>query len=415
MMNYVIVGNSTAAIGTVEGIRSVDTKGTITLISDESYHTYSRPLISYYLSGKIPESKMYSRPKDYYERLAIIPRLGSRVSSIRLEEKTVVLESGENIPYDRLMLATGGKPIVPPMSGRDLKGVHTFIKWDDALGLGKVLKSGNRIVVIGAGITGLKAAEALIKCGVEVIIVELASRVLSELLDETAAALVQRTLENHGIKFYLRSKVTEILGARGRVSGVCLNNETTIKCEQVVIALGVSPNTDLVRDTEIRVNRGILVDEHMATSVVDVYAAGDVAEGYDTLYRERRVLPILPNAYKQGFNAGVNMTGKVQSFGGSFAMNSIGFFDLPMITAGIVMPEGEGFSELIDTTSSKSYRKVVLREDRIVGYIALNKVDRAGMMVGLMEKEVDVGDLLEHLFEGDFDHVSFSKEFRQEQ
>ncbi|AFM39804.1 NAD(P)H-nitrite reductase [Desulfosporosinus acidiphilus SJ4] len=411
-MNYVVVGNSTAAIGTVEGIRSADTKGKITLISDESYHTYSRPLISYYLSGTLPVTKMYYRPKDYYKRLDIIPRLGERVSSLRLEDKSVVLESGETIPYDRLMLATGGKPIVPEMSGCDLRGVHTFVKWDDILGLEKVLKPGKRVLVIGAGLTGLKAAEALIKCGVEVTVVELANQVLNSILDEPAAALVQKTLEDHGIKFYLQTRVKEILGRKGRVSGIAFQDGTTLKCEQVVLALGVNPNIDLVNDTQIQVNRGILVNEHMATSVMDVYAAGNVAEGYDTIYRQWRVFPLLANAYKQGFNAGLNMSGLVRSYSGSFAMNSIGFFDLPMITAGILKPEGEGFTELIDTTIPRDYRKLVLREGRIVGYIALNKVESAGTISALMEKEIDVREFQEQLLKEDFDPVNYLKQVK---
>ncbi|WP_088227986.1 FAD-dependent oxidoreductase [Desulfosporosinus sp. FKB] len=413
-MNYVIVGNSAAAIGTVEGIRSADTNGRITLISDESYHTYSRPLISLYLSEKLPVSKTYYRPKDYYQRLDLAPRLGERVSTLKLEDKLVVLESRETIPYDRLMLATGGKPIMPKIPGCDLKGVHTFIKWDDVLGLEKALAPGKRIAVIGAGLTGLKAAEALIKCGVDVTVVELAGQVLNTVLDEPAAYLVQKKLEDHGIKFFLHTIITGIIGRKGKVLGVSFQDGTTLKCGQVVFALGVSPNIDLVKDTQIQVNRGILVDEHMATSVADVYAAGNVAEGYDTIYRQRRVFPILANAYKQGFNAGLNMSGSVRSYCGSFTMNSIGFFDLPMITAGILKPGGEEFVELIESTSPENYRKAILREGRIVGYTALNKVNGAGSILELMEKEIDVSNFQEQLFNENFDLVNFLKEDQRE-
>jgi len=415
-MNYVIVGNSAAAIGTVEGIRSIDRDGKITVISDEPYHTYSRPLISYYLFGKVSKDKIYYRPKDFYERMEITPRLGVRVSALEINEKLVILDSNEHIPYDRLMLATGGKPIVPPIPGREMSGVHSFFKWDDVLGLEKVIEPGTHVVVIGAGLIGLKAAEALIKRGAKVTVVELAKRVLSAILDETAASLVQKSLEGHGIQFYLGTTVAEIQGEQGNVSGVRLQDETNLACDQVVMAIGVSPKTDLAKETEIKVNRGILVDEHMSTSIADVYAAGDVAEGYDILYRQQRVLPILPNAYKQGFNAGVNMAGQVRAYGGGFAMNSIGFFDLPMITAGIAKPEGEGFTELIDMTDLlKGYRKIVLREGRIVGYIALNQVDRAGLLTGLMEKEVDVRAFQEHLLKEDFGYVYLPQEFRCEE
>ena len=219
---------------------------------------------------------------------------------------------------------------------------------------------------------------------------------------ELALAAVDSRLRDEGI----RNQVSLVVGGR-------LNPD--IGSERA-FNLIISPNADLAKGTEIKVNRGIVVDEHMSTSVADVYAAGDVAEGYDILYRQQRVLPILPNAYKQGFNAGVNMAGKVRAYGGGFAMNSIGFFDLPMITAGIVKPEGEGFTELMDSKEpSKSYRKVVLREGRIVGYIALNHIDRAGILTGLMEKEVDVRAFQEHLLKEDFGYAYLPQEFRYEQ
>lgn len=170
----------------------------------------------------------------------------------------------------------------------------------------------------------------------------------------------------------------------------------------------------LLRDTEIKVNQGILVNPRMATSVDDVYAAGDVSEGYDRLYQENRVLPILPNAYKQGFIAGVNMAGGSSEYQGGFAMNAIGFFDLPMLTAGIIKPNDPGFTEYVQEDQSKqSYKKIVLRDGKLVGYIALNSVDRAGILTGLMEQEVDVTSFQEHLIKEDFGYIHFPPELRQ--
>ncbi|MHB1652854.1 MAG: NAD(P)/FAD-dependent oxidoreductase [Desulfitobacteriaceae bacterium] len=415
-MDYVIVGNSAAAVGAIEGIRSVDKTGKITLFSDEPYHTYSRPLISYYLFGKVTEDKMYYRPLDYYEHMGVDANLGTKVVSLLTGEKAVILESGVKVGFDQLVLATGGKPIVPPMPGRELEGVSTFLKWDDVKALEESIYPGVRTVVIGAGLIGLKATEALIKREAEVAVVEMANRVLSAILDESAAGMVQTSIEEHGVHFYLENTVAEIRGEQGRVTGVRLRDGRELACDRVVVAIGVSPNTDLAKGTEIALNRGILVDEFMATNISGIYAAGDVAEGYDTLYRQQRVLPILPNAYKQGFTAGVNMAGERQAYRGGFAMNSIGFFDLPMITAGIVKPEGSEFTELVQSAPAKrEYKKIVLREGRIVGFITLKKIDRAGILTGLMDKEVDVTSFQAHLFKEDFGYIYFPKEYRQEQ
>jgi len=415
-MAYVLIGNSAAAIGAIEGVRSVDLDGEIILFSDEPYHTYSRPLISYYLDGKVQEEKMYYRPADFYKRNRVEAHLGSRVAALAPEKKTITLADGQTVPYDKLLLATGGKPIVPPLPGRELDGVFTFLKWDDVKALEQTLAPGMRTVVIGAGLIGLKATEALVKRGVAVTVVELANRVLSAILDEAAARLVQESMLEHGVKFYLENTVAEVLGRDGKVAGVRLRDGAEIPCERLVIAIGVFPNTDLAQGTAIKVNRGIVVDERMATTVPDIFAAGDVTEGFDTIYQQQRVLPILPNAYKQGFTAGINMAGEVRAYKGGFAMNSIGFFDLPLITAGIVRPEGEGYLSLTQADpGARKYKKVVLKDNKVVGFIALNQIDRAGILTGLMEQEVDASPFLEHLLREDFGYAYLPAAYRQEQ
>lgn len=413
-MKYVIIGNSAAGIGTIEGIRGVDPEGSIMLISDEPYHTYSRPLISYYLAGKVQPEKMYYREADFYEKMKVNVRLGVKAEAISPAKKTVSLSTGEKVEYEKLMLATGGKPIIPEMSGLDLEGVFSFLKWDDVKGIESYLADKNRVVIIGAGLIGLKAAEAIAGKR-EVKVVELANRVLSAILDEEAAVMVQQTLEDKGIGFYLNNTVREIQGT-GKVTGVKLQNGTIIGCDAVIIAIGVSPNKDLAEQAGLSVNRGIKVDEYLRTDNSSIYAAGDVVEGYDILYKENRVLPILPNAYKQGLTAGKNMAGAAEKFLGGFAMNAIGFFGLPMITAGIIKPDSPEFAEMnkVDP-AKKSYRKIVLKDNKIVGFIALNDVDRIGILTGLMAKEMEVDRFQEKLLSEDFGLVHLPKDYRQEQ
>jgi len=414
-MDYVIIGNSAAAIGAVEGIRSVDREGKIALFSREPYPAYSRPLISYYLSGKVAQEKMYYRDLDFYERLQVEAHLGIKVQALKLEEKKVELPTGEKVPFDRLLIATGGKPITPPIPGREYSGVSTFLTWDDVKGLGGELFPGIKVVVIGAGLIGLKATEALVKREANVTVAELSNRILSAILDEDSAQIVQTHLEEQGVKFQLNNTVAEILGEEDKVIGVRLQSGEELECDRVILAIGVRPNLDLVRDTKLKLNQGILVNPQMATSVEDVYAAGDVSEGYDKIYQENRVLPILPNAYKQGFTAGVNMAGGSSEFQGGFAMNAIGFFDLPMLTAGIIKPNTPDFQEYIRHDPSKrSYKKIVLRSGKLVGYIALNTVDRAGILTGLMDQEVDVTPFQEHLLKEDFGYIHFPRELRSQ-
>ncbi len=411
-MKYVIIGNSAAAIGAVEGIRKIDQQNPIVLISDESYHTYSRPLISYYLAGKVSADKMYYRKPDFYSQNGVETILGARVEELHAPEKTIVLADGRSIAYDKLLIATGGRPFVPPGLTMDKPNMFAFHKLADAKGIAKLATPGSKAVIIGAGLIGLKAAEGLAKLGVDITVVELANRILSTILDEQAAAYVQEHLEQHGIKFELNTTVGMVLGEE-KVSGVRLKNGKQLICDFMIVAIGVVPNTQLALDTPIEVKRGIVVDRNMTTNLTDVYAAGDVSEGYDTVYKTQRVLPILPNAYQQGETAGENMAGGNKTYQGGFAMNAIGFFDYPMITAGIVKPEGDNFEVLVCSDNKhKTYKKLVLQNNVVVGFIYLNKIDRAGIITGLIQEEVDVSKFKDELLKDDFGLVSMPVEAR---
>lgn len=413
-MDYVIIGNSAAAVGAVEGIRQVDREGKITVISDEPYHTYSRPLISYWLAGKVTAENMIYRNGCFYEKNGVTGMLGRKAVTVNIKGKKVELDNGETVKYDRLLIATGGKSIVPPMKGLDKEGVYSFLKFDDVKAIQQAAAPGKKAVIIGAGLIGLKAAEALLRLGLDVTVVELANRVLSAILDEEAGAMVQGCLEDAGMKFALNNTVKEVAGKQ-KVAGVTLQDGTKLDCDLLVVAIGVQPNTDVVQDSGININRGIVVDEYMQTSAANVYAAGDVAEGFDLVYGANRVLPLLPNAYMQGEVAGRSMAGEKTAFAGGVAMNAIGFYDLPMLTAGIIKPDSDAYEVFTEADpAARTYRKVVIRDNRLVGYICLNKVDRAGILTGLIRDKADVGVYKDALLRPDFGYINFPQEFRQD-
>ncbi len=412
-MKYVIVGNSAAAVGAVEGIRKVDQTGTITLISDEPYHTYSRPLISYYLAGKVSDNQIVYRPEDFYTTNDVQVKLGCRVKSVQTSEKQISTDEGD-ITFDKLLIATGGKPIVPPIQGSDKAGITTFIKWDDVKQLKELAGKGKKAVVIGAGLIGMKAAEALVQLGVETTVVELSDRILSSILDKAAADMVKEHLENKGVTFRLNNTVTEVRGDAA-VTSVVLKDQTEIPCDILVVAIGVTPNLDIVKDTPVKVNRGILVDNKLNTNIPDVFAAGDVSEGFDILLGTNRVMPILPNAYLQGEVAGQVMAGAEVTFPGGIAFNSIGLFGLPMNTAGIDNPEFEGYEVLVsEDKAAKSYRKIIIKDNKLVGFILLNQIDRSGILTGLIREQVDVAEIKNALIQQDFGYVHFSPDTRKE-
>lgn len=399
-INYLIIGNSAGGIGAAEAIREVDAAGSITLVSDEPYLTYSRPLIAEYLAQRCPLERMNYRPADFYKSHNIQTILGKKAVKLLPVEHIVELDSGERIRWEKLLLATGGLPIVPPMKGRDKKGVFSFIKLDDAKAIDEYLPGKTRAVVIGGGLIGVSVAEALVKRGVEVTIIEMKERVLNVMLDETASALEEAALRQAGVTIVTGRTVAEINGETA-VTGVTLDNGQTIPGDVVVIAIGVRPRTDLVAGTDIKVNRGIVVDRRMATSVPGIYACGDAAEAHDFVWNDSRPTPILPNAYLGGRVAGFNMAGKATEYPGGTAMNSLKYFGLDVISAGLVNPPDKSF-EILSSNENGAYRKLVLKEGRIVGMVLTGDIERAGIVFSLIKNKVDVSRFKQSLVAGNF-------------
>lgn len=295
-MKYIIIGNSAAAVGCIEGIRRQDADSPVTVISAERYHTYSRPLISYLLAGKTTERKMKYRPESFYSDNRCKLIAGKTVISIQPDKKTVTLSDGKSLDYDKLLVATGSTPFVPPIAGLDsVTRKTTFLSLDDAKGLEQSIAKDCRVLILGAGLIGLKCAEGINKRVQSVTVVDMADRILPSILDQAGAAMVESHMEKKGIQFLLSDSVQEF---RGDLA--VLKSGKKIPFDLLVIAVGVRPNTALVANAGGEVGRGIAVVVHRETSLPDVYAAGDCTECKEVTSGERRVLALLPNAYMQG-------------------------------------------------------------------------------------------------------------------
>ena len=379
-MNYVIIGNGTAAVGTIEGIRAVDPEGPITVISEEPYHVYGRPLISYMLLGKTTEDKMLQyRPTDFYEKNGVKALLGRKAASIDAAAKTVVLEDGEKIPYDKLCICTGSRPFVPPMAGLDMVEDKTsFMTLDDAKHLDAMLgtEHDKRVLIIGAGLIGLKCAEGIYQRVKELTVIDLAPRILPNVLTEVPASIIQKHIESKGVKFLLEDSVEQFEPHTAH-----LKSGKTVDFDVLVVAVGVRPNTELAAGAGCEVNRGIVTDARSATTVPDIYAAGDCAISHDITADTDRILAILPNAYMQGETAGHNMAGDPHEFTKAVPMNASGFMGLHMITAGSY--EGETYLE----QDEDHYKLLVTRDNHLVGFIMIGDVDRAGIYTSLIREQ----------------------------
>lgn len=389
-MKYVIIGNSTAAIAAIEGIRSVDSEGEITVISDETHFTYGRPLISYYLWGKTTLEKMKYRPDDFYEKNRVTTILGERAATIDTENKAVWTYGGRKIEYDKLLVATGSRPFVPPAEGMErIPARFTFMTLDDALALERAVTKRSKVLVVGAGLIGLKCVEGILDRAGSVTVVDLANRVLPSILDEEGSAIVQTSLEEKGVAFYLSDTV-----ARFEPTKAVLKSGAEVPYDVVVTAVGVRPNVELLKEAGGEVHRGIVTNFRQETSLPDVYAAGDCCESYDITAKQNRILALLPNAYYQGRTAGLNMAGAESEFVNAVPMNAIGFFGLHVATAGVY--DGEAFVKRTDTT----YKKLFVKDNKLAGFILIGDVTRAGIYTSLIRGQVPLDTVnFELLFE----------------
>ncbi len=415
MTHYVIVGNSVASIAAVEAIRNQDKDGVITIISDEPHLAYSRPLISYLLAGKVSEEAMFYRDRNFYKENKVEVLLGKKAITLNPKKKLVTLADKRKISFDKLLIATGGTPILPDVRDKDLEGVFTFTKWDDVERIREYIDKNKvkEVVVVGGGLIGLKTVEGLMELKIRVSIVELADRILSATFDKKASNLIESRLKKIGCRVITENTVTKIRG-RKKVAGVILKNGVKLDCGMVIFAIGVVPSVEITKGTGIKINKGILVDGHMQTNIPDIYAAGDVVEGPDLIAGGTRPIAIWPNAYKQGSIAGSNMAGVPKEYVGSFAMNSVELCDLPTISVGLTDPKEEGY-EVLDYYDEKNfvYKKVVLKRNTIVGAIFVNDIDRAGIYTGLIMDKVDVSSFREYLLKEDFGLLSLPKEYRK--
>ena len=404
MQQYVIIGNSTAAIAAAEQIRLLDAEGKITMISDEPYHTYGRPLISYYLLGKTDAERMKYRPADFYERNRIDTVFSKRVEKIDAEKKKVVLSDGKKIAYDKLLVATGSRPFNPPMEGiESVPCKFNFMTFDDALTLEKVLAPDKSVLIIGAGLIGLKCLEGIADRVREVSVVDMADRVLPSILDEYGASLVQRELEGHKTTFYLSDSVQKFSGNTAH-----LKSGKEIAFDILVVAVGVRPNVELVKNAGGKVGRGILTDDRQETSLKDVYAAGDCTESYDITAQTSRILALLPNAQFQGACAGTNMAGGEAHFTNAVPMNAIGFFGSHILTA------GSYFGDTYVEKSGDTYKKLFYSDNKLNGFILVNKPDRAGIYTWLLRNATPLDEVDFESLKKDPALMAFSEQYRAE-
>ncbi|MCE5259545.1 MAG: FAD-dependent oxidoreductase [Chloroflexi bacterium] len=415
-MQIIIIGNSATAVGAIESFREYDQSAEITVVSEEPHLIYSRPLLSHFLGKEIERSRLAYRPSDFYVKHSIRPILEDAVTAVEPEAHTIRTASGLSLHYDKLLICTGGTPIVPPLQGIDIPGIYTFTKLQDALSIERYIDDYpiSRAVVVGGGMIGIKAANALMKRGIPLTMVELAPRILSAAMDEAGSAMLTQILAEHSVQVLTNNTVTSIHQSEGRFSGVTLRDGRELGAELLVFGIGVRPRVELAKAAGLVVNKGIVVDKFMRASAPDIYAAGDVAEAYDLVVDMNRTVAIWPNAYRQGAIAGAHMAGVDRADIGGIAMNAVEVCGVPAMSIGngnVTGSEYEVLSEIDER--SQNYKRLVLQNDRLVGALLIGNISRAGIYTGLIRHKLDVSSVRKNLLSEHFGLLSLPDQYRK--
>ncbi len=402
--DYLMIGNSAAAISAVEAIRSVDDKGTIAVVSNEDFPAYSTPMISYLLKGKITEEKMPIRSESFYDDNAVECIFGEPATAIYPKLHTVSVGS-EQFGYKKLLMACGNKPADPPVEGLDGENVFSFINLTDARAIMSYvdgIRAQNpdapvNAVVIGSGLIGCKACEGLAHICDNVTMLARSASILRSIIDPKASPIAEKALQDGGVEVRLLTQAVGFEKDGNKVAKLQLNDGSTIECDLLILAAGVVPNIDMAVNAGAEAKRGLICDTHMKTSLEDVYAAGDLTVTHDTANDSDRIIALWPNAVVQGKIAGLNMAGKVTEFNGNFAMNSITLFGITILTAG-AKSAGEGMEEQCTEEDGK-FTKFVTCDGKLKGFTLVNHPENAGIYTRMIEDEIDLADVRPEAFE----------------
>lgn len=406
-MKAVIIGNHAAGLAAAETLRQGDRSGEIVVISKEDVPPYSRCLIGHLVSGHKQLDDILFKPRDFYRRNFIQPLLGIEVVRILPGEKKVLLSDGKKVGYDCLIIATGGSPAAAGIPGVNNQGVFNFHSLDDARRIIEYCKGVDTAVVLGGGLIGLKAAVALHECGKNAKIAVASPAILSQIVGAQEARIFESHLMEMGLEIFTNTTPSKILG-KGKVEGIETVEGKKIACQMVVVAKGVTANKAIVKDSGVMTEHGILVDEHCRTSVPDIYAAGDVTQSQDSVRKETWVNAVWPLAVEEGRVAAENILGNAVALAGRTSMNALSICDLSLIACGLTgaRDKVEGAETISVSSGKRDFKRFILKDNRLVGYVLVGNVAHAGVLTSLVKKGINIEKIKGQLTSGKYDFAS---------
>ena len=403
---HLIIGGGTAGINAIRTIREEEReRSEITLVSAE--RPYSRMVLPYYLDRSIAESHVFTATARVLSGWGVKTHLGRRAAALDPKANTCTLDDGTALPYDDCLIATGSSPVRAPVPGADGPRVHSFWTLDEARDVLAGIARGSHVVMVGAGFISFTILNSILSLGARLTIVEMEPRILPRMIDDTGAGLVEAWLRKHGVAIRTGAKLTRIEDAKGK-KRLRFAAGGDITCDLVIMATGIKTNLDWLKGSGVSVNRGVVVDDRLRSSVDNVYAAGDVAEGRDLISGEPAVHAIEPTAQEHGRIAGANMAGRDVRYRGSLIINIVEVCHLDVASFGAWDdPKAEAASGV--RADRPAYRKLLWRGDRLTGAIILGRsgdiwtTNDVGMLKGLVQSGAPLGAWKAHLKKNPFD------------
>lgn len=399
-LRYVILGNGAAGISAAEQLRILDKSAEITIISAESVPTYTKFLLPDYVGGKLSREKLFLRNIKNYQNNKINLILSEKVNSINVKDKCIELAYEVKVKYDKLLIATGAKPVIPKIDGLENSNFLTINSIVDADTIKDKAVAGENAVIIGGGLTGIETAYALKTLGMNVTIVERENSMLPQHLDSTASEIFTNQVQKDGIKILLSKNIKSVTYEKEKFLEFSTGKK--LYFHMLIVAIGTRPDLDILEGTEIKYQRGVLVNQYLQSSVEDIYAAGDIAEPVNLQSKGYVSGYIWSNALAQGKCAAFNMAGQPKDFSISGAANNaIRLRDVPLISMGLVKPDGNNFKVVVDLDKqSNIYKKVILKDNKIKGMIYFGDVKTGNIITDYIRKDKDISDI-KHLIYSD--------------
>ena len=395
---YVVIGAGPAGVIAAETLREVDPATPVIMIGEEKEAPYSRMALPYLLAEDVKEAGTHLRhTSGHFDGKGIEVR-NDRVASVAAGEKLVTLSAGGAQPYEKLLIATGSHAIRPPIPGTDLPGVENCWTLEDARKITAKATKGSNVVLMGAGFIGCIVLEALAARGVNLTVVEMEDRMVPRMMDQTGGAMIKSWCEAKGVTVLTSTRIEEIAEA-GDALKLTLGDGTSIDADLVVCAAGVKPNIAFLDGSGIETDMGVLVNDRMQTNDVNVFAAGDVAQGIDFSTGSHEIHAIQPTAADHGRTAAKNMTGHDTRFQGSLSMNVLN--TLGLITSSFGQWDGVDGGETAELSDPDRHRYIRLsfQDDVLVGALALGLTQHVGVLRGLIQSKVKLGHWKDRLVE----------------